>query len=74
MRPALLALHYVMKLNRSAAGDTYLVKVSIDLSSTAAPDQWQDLIYGEEYHVTREFVREHGVVATSADARYELVI
>jgi hypothetical protein len=41
---------------------------------TTAPDEGQDLIYGEEHHVTREFVREHGVVATPADARYEFVI
>jgi len=48
--------------------------VSVPSSSTAASDKGQDLVYGEEYHMSCERLSEHGIVATPANACYQIVV
>jgi hypothetical protein len=48
--------------------------VSVPSSSSAAADKGQDLVYGEEYHMSCERLSEHGIVATPANACYQLVV
>ena len=47
---------------------------SVASSSTATADQGQDLVDGEEHDVPCELLREHGIVASAANAGYQLVI
>ena len=46
----------------------------MDTASSTASNEGQNLVYGEEYDMTSEWLGEHGIVATPSYVRYQLVV